>query len=221
MNYEQINKSSLSLKISNISTKIFYQWIKNAKIAYGLNDGDIKQVSSAILREEFVQHLMSAINSLLKENHEEKSISGWSFGYLCGHIQGSLNVKWSNKYIIEQSKEFEDLMIIKSVIGLIELDDSFATKLMIIYDYFLGQRIQPMETIKPLPKKVISIDDKRYRQKKNEHFRKTEAIRYLNDILITNFMSLLNKYETMCCPDITEYLDEQEIKDIVGWEHFA
>jgi len=34
-------------------------------------------------------------------------------------------------------------------------------------------------------------------------------------------MSLLRTYEIMCRPDLSEYLDEREVINLVGKEHFT
>lgn len=119
-------------------------------------------------------------NHLVNEkSKEKKSISGWSFGYICGYMQGSLNVKWSNRYLIETSKEFADLM-------------------------------------KILPDNVVSLVKRGMLKNKNKETLRKEFDVYLEKILMTNYTSLMQSYDVMCCPDLTDHLDEHEVVNLDG-----
>ena len=174
------------------------------------------------IENDFVDHLSSAIESLKNnKSWEKKTIPGWSFGYICGHVQGALNLKWSNQYLIEPSKEFEDLMKIKTILEIFRLDSDVSRKLAIIYDYFISHKKQAVDEDERLPSNVISlIQQGKLQNTSRERYRK-EFHDYFEELLKSNYMSLIQAYDFMCCPDLTKYLDEHEVMNIFGKEHFA
>ncbi|MDQ6967228.1 MAG: hypothetical protein Q9M14_00920 [Mariprofundaceae bacterium] len=154
MNYQRnIRNSSLRFTLRKTAMKLLVNWHECAKNKYNISNTIEFSCDELEIENDLVDSLSSAVKSLVRDkSRENKSTRGWSFGYICGHVQGGLNVKWSNQYLVEPSKEF------------------------------------------------------------NEYFEK---------LFVTNYMSLLETYDAMCCPDLTEYLNECEVINLVGKEHFA
>jgi len=223
MDYQKIIKSSnLKFSIKRISVQLITNWFACTKIKY-----DISNVANFVIDElevenDFVDHLSSAIDSLINnKSWKKRTIPGWSFGYLCGHIQGALNSKWINQYLIEPSKEFEDLMKIKAILEILRIDSDVSRKLEIIYDYFISHKKQAVDKDEKLPSNVVSLIQRgKLINTRREKYRK-EFHDYFEDILKSNYMSLIQTYDFMCCPDLTKYLDEHEVVNIVGKKHFA
>lgn len=110
------------------------------------------------VEDVFIDHLEKAIKTLVEEKSEEKKlIKGWSFGYVCGYLRGSIDVEWVNKYIIKQSKEYKDLMKIKAIIAYLKWDQSSLDKIFSIYKYLIDQRVQSTEIVESTSSNVISI----------------------------------------------------------------
>ncbi len=223
MNYlNKIKQSELAFKIKGIANDVFKKWLKNAQKTYDLTPEFIKKIENDQVDKFFLNHLEDAIHSLVeKTSGEKKEIPGWSFGYLCGHLAGSIDVEWVNKYIIEPSVEFEDLLKIKAIISGFKSDNTLVKTTNIIYNLLLKNRVQPTDLIKSQKSKIIPISgyDDSALIKDNEF--KKDIIRILSKDLELKILALLDKKKDNCCPDITSYLDIQVIKQIVGKEHFT
>jgi len=223
MNYQRnIRNSSLRFTLRKAAIKLVVNWHECAKIKYNNSNTIEFSYDELEVENDLVDNLSSAIKSLVRDKSRgKKSTPGWSFGYICGHVQGGLNVKWSNQYLVEPSKEFEDLMKLKTIMELLKIDADALSKIEIIYNYFTTHRNGVANEKERLPDNVISLvqrgklknnDKVRYRKEFNEYFEK---------LFMTNYMSLLETYDAMCCPDLTEYLNEREVINLVGKEHFA
>ena len=223
MDYKKkITNSGIAFRIKSISKQIFSQWLENAKDVYGLSPELFNKIKDDEVENTFLAHLERAIEALVEnKSDKKKSIRGWSFGYLCGHLQGSIEVEWVNKYIIEPSQEYEDLMKIKAIIEYLNFDDTSLDKIFSIYQYLITQRIQPTGSIEVTSSNVISI----FKHKSLNQVKENEFKENINDILSKElelkFMKLINKKNDICCPDISKYLDIQDIKNIAGEKQFA
>ncbi|MDM8546993.1 hypothetical protein QUF61_10910 [Candidatus Venteria ishoeyi] len=223
MNYQHnIRNSPLKFVLRKISMQLVRKWLECAKYKYGSNtiaDFDFDEIE---VENDFIRHLSNAIESLINyKSREKKSIPGWSFGYICGHVQGALNVTWSNLYLLEPSKEFENLMKLKTVIELLRIDNDFSQKIEIIYSYFITHRNRGIIAKEALPDNVISLIETGKLKNINKGITRKEFDEYFENLFMTNYMSLLQSYDYMCCPDLTEYLDENEMINLVGKVHFS
>ena len=223
MDYIQnIKNSPLKFAVRKTSIQLVTKWLKCASYKYDSNYIRKIDFDETEVENDFIESLANAIESLVKEkSKEKKSISGWSFGYICGYMQGSLNVKWSNRYLIEPSEEFADLMKIKSIIELLRYDSDTLQKIEIIYDYFLTHKNRMATEEESLPDNVVSLVKRGMLKNKNKETLRKEFDVYLEKILMTNYMSLMQSYNFMCCPDLTDYLDEHEVINLVGRQQFA
>ncbi len=223
MNYQQnIRNSSLRFVLRQIAIQLATGWHECANYKYNNSDSIGSSYDELEVENDLVDNLSSAIESLVRDKSwEKKSMPGWSFGYICGHAQGALNVKWSNQYLVEQSKEFEDLMKLKTIMELLKIDTNVLPKIEIIYNYFTTHRNGVVNEEEVLPDNVISLIQRGKMQNKNKGRYRKEFDEYFEKLFITNYMSLLRTYDFMCCPDLTEYLNEREVINLVGKEHFA
>ena len=91
----------------------------------------------------------------------------------------------------------------------------------IIYDYFISHKKQVVDKDEKLPSNVVSLIQRgKLKNTRRERYRK-EFHDYFEELLKSNYMSLVQTYDFMCCPDLTKYLDEDEVVNIVGKKHFA
>lgn len=223
MNYKKkIRQSILVFKIKSIAEKVFSTWLENASVIYDLSPTYIERIKDDETESIFLERLNSAINSLVKEKSDDKkSIKGWSFGFLCGHIQGGIDVEWVNKYVIEPSKDYENLMKLKAIKEFINFDDTSFDQIFLINQYLNSKRTQPLGETEFSSSNIKSIFDH-----KNSSGIKISKFKHdMNDFLKSElefkYMKILNSKNRTCCPDITHYLDENMIAEIVGKEHFA
>jgi len=182
MNYQQnIRRSSLRFALRKTSIELVSGWFECARNKHdipGLENADFDELE---VENDFVEYLSCAIESFLSDvTKEQKSIPGWSFGYICGHTQGELNVQWTCRYLIEPSMEFEDLMKLKTILELIKEDSSMLSKIEIIYDYFLTNKNEVASKKEVLADNVISLvqrgklkntNRERYRKEFEEYFK--------------------------------------------------
>lgn len=221
-NKKKIRQSILTFKIKDIAEKVFSIWLDNASFVYDLSPEYIDKIKDDDVDDIFLDHLDRAIKSLVHDKSDEKkSTKGWSFGFLCGHIQGSIDVEWVNRYVIEPSKEYENLMKAKAIKEFINLDNASFEKIFLIYEQLISKRVQPLEKTEYSSSNIKSIfDHENSNSIKFNKFKKD-----MNDFLLKEFefkyMKILNSKNRTCCPDITYYLDETVIVKIVGNEHFT
>jgi len=220
---KKIRKSALTFKIKDLANKIFSMWLDNASFVYDLPSEYIDRIKNDNDEVEsiFLDHLDLAINSLVNNDSDKKSIKGWSFGFLCGHIQGSIDVEWFNKYVLEPSKEYENLMKAKAIKEFINFDKASFEKIFLIYEHLISEQVLPLEKTAFSSSNIKSIFNH-----KNSSLIKLNTFKSdMNDFLYQDFevkyMKMLNSKKSTCCPELTGYLDESFIIEIVGKEHFT
>lgn len=223
MNYQQkLRESELRFRMKAISYELITKWIECARNRYGFHDIDSNNINEADAESDFSEELLSAIQSLIEEVSIEKtSIPGWSFGYICGHIQGSLNAKWTNQYIIVGSNEYNDLMKIKTIIELMRVAPVCMKKIGLIYDYFTKENKQLSIDETDLPLNVVSLVRKGKLPKSSNETYKKSFDEYFSKLFMDNYMSLLRSYNIECCPALRNYLVEHEVINVIGKEYFA
>jgi hypothetical protein len=219
MDYEsRIKSSPLIFKMKSISAEVFLRWLSCAGRVYGVSAG-AQTMDRNEIANTFLHRFVDAAKALVENGSDKKAIHGWSFGFLCGHIQGALDVEWFNTYVIRPSNEFSDLMKIKSIIEFFRLDRAARMRLAVIYDYFLEQKAGQPDKVEHLPPNVVQL-----RQASQEEMRLEDLAAsiadYLKITLEDNYSRILKQQRTNCCPDLTSYFDIAEVREVVGSEHF-
>jgi hypothetical protein len=223
MNYnKRIRQSRFGFKVKKIAADIFNKWMENAQSVYGLSPDAINTIGQEQVDEVFIEHLEKAIISLTEEESPEKTtIPGWGFGFLCGYVQGSIDVYWVNKYIIEPGREFEELLKLKSMILCLNFDDSTVNKIFLIYSHLLQDRIHVSDLVQNENSNIIPIKKFDNSSLIQRNAFKKEIIEILSNELTQKIMTLLENKKENCCPDITGYLDINDMIEIAGEEHFG
>jgi hypothetical protein len=223
MNYKKkIRQSELTFKIKDIAQKVFSVWLDNASFVYDFSPEYIDKIKGDEVENTFLDHLERAINSLVHDKSDEKtSIKGWSFGFLCGHIQGSIDLEWVNKYVIEPSEEYENLMKAKAIKEFINLDSASFEKIFLIYEHLISKRVQPLEETELSCSNIKSIFEHKNSNSIKFNKFKTDMNNFLFREFEFKYMKMLNSKNRTCCPDMTYYLDESIIVKIVGNKHFT
>lgn len=122
--------------ISKIAFEMFRDWTRNAKKEFPHLDFSI------IDETNFVEDLLHATGkaSIAIKNHEKaerRKQMGFDKGYICGFIGGNINVKWYNDYVIKQSKEYKEFLVLKSIKIHLELFELERVKINSIYAHLL------------------------------------------------------------------------------------
>lgn len=223
MNYKQkIVSSPVYFSLQRIAHTIFNEWLESTKEFYNLSNEFYEKLQDEKVGEIFINNLAQAINTLINETSEDKQrIHGWSFGYVCGHLQGSINIEWINKYIIEPSEEFEELLKLKAIMALLNWDNDTSNKVFSIYKHFVKHRIQPTSPLDSMAQNVIQISDyKNIELADNNAFQKN-IVNLLACQLQEKKMEMLEAENKDCCPDITQFLKVNDIRQIVGSKIFS
>ncbi|MBV5339668.1 MAG: hypothetical protein J0665_08910 [Deltaproteobacteria bacterium] len=223
MNYKKkIKNSPLAFRINSISKEVFTIWLENAKTAYNLKPDLINKIQNDKFEDVFLNYLSDAIKILVEDKSlEKKTVPGWSFGYVCGNVQGKLEVTWYNKYILEASIEYENILKIKAVIEYFKLDTLLLDKIGTIYSHLLEQRVQPSVDKCEVSPNLISIF--KYKNKNNSKIDdfKSSIVELLSTDIQAKILTLLNLQHYDCCPDLDKYFNFDEIVEIAGHENFA
>lgn len=218
----RIKRSPLAFRITVISKGVFVEWLENAKTAYRLQADLIDVIKNDNYEDLLIDYLADAIDALVTDKSiEKKSIPGWSYGYVCGNVQGRLEVAWYNKYIIEAGIDYKNIMKIKAVIEYLKFDALLLDKIGKIYSYLIEQKVQTsvekfdnfsnvVSIFKNINKSNVMIEDF-----------KGSIIALLSADVENKVMALLNAQHYDCCPDLDKYLNYNDILQIAGDEHFA
>jgi hypothetical protein len=221
MNYTVIIKDSpLSFSLIGISAQLIAGWLSMAKQKYQLPYLNGIHIDPQQVEEDLVATLSSAIHSLVNEKSlEKKAIPGWSFGYLCGYAQGELNVIWSDRYLIVPSQKFEDLLKLKAICQALKIDQIWQP-IAKVYEYVLKNKHQWGGSEEQFLQPISLVKNKNHQPVETKKCR-DEFMGYVNHIFFEKYKSLLNSHDAKCCPDLTNYLDKQEVIKLVGVEHFS
>lgn len=223
MDYKKkIKRSSLAFRISKISKEVFAVWLENAKTAYNLQADLIDKIQNDRVEDVFLDYLAAAIKVLVEDKSiEKKTVPGWFFGYVCGNVQGRLEVTWYNKYILETGIEYENIIKIKAVIEYFKLDTLLLDEIGKIYSHLLEQRVPPsVDKWDVFPNVVSIFKGKNDGSAKIDDF-KNSIVELLSTDLEAKILTLLNLQHYDCCPDLDKYFDYDEIVQIAGDENFA
>jgi hypothetical protein len=223
MDYKKkIKRSPLAFRISKISKEVFAVWLENAKTAYNLQADLIDKIQNDKVEDVFLDYLAAAIKVLVEDKSiEKKTVPGWSFGYVCGNVQGRLEVTWYNKYILETGIEYENIIKIKAVIEYFKLHTLLLDEIGKIYSHLLEQRVPPsVDKWDVFPNVVSIFKGKNDSSAKIDDF-KNSIVELLSTDLKAKILTLLNLQHYDCCPDLDKYFDYDEIVQIAGDENFA
>lgn len=223
MDYKKkIKRSPIAFRISVISKVVFAEWLENAKVAYSLQADLIDIIKNDDVENLLMDCLTDAIKTLVENKSiEKKAVPGWSFGYVCGNVQGRLEAIWYKKYILETGIEYENIIKLKAIVEYFKLDLLLLDKIGKIYSHLLEQRVQPSVDKFNIFQNVVSIlKNKNNTNVKIEDF-KSSILELLSADIETKIMALLNSQHYDCCPDLDKYLNYNDIVQIAGDGHFA
>lgn len=115
-----VERSPLYFKIQDVAPKFFETWKNHMKKVYPDYPYDD---NPEILRKEMVESFASGLESLYNNSQEERKIFGWSEGYIFGFVSSNLATHWFNKHIYCETKEFKQILFLKSIILYFQIDD--------------------------------------------------------------------------------------------------
>lgn len=221
MNYKKtIRDSNIAFKIKKNAVIIFDIWVKNARKEYNLSSDFFIEAENGVIEKDFIDSFEKAILDLIEEKSaEKKKTPGWSYGFLCGSLQGRIDVCWYNRYILEKSEDFKDLLKMKALISYLNYDDFIVGKIAKVYDFLVKDKIKPVDLFENKNSNIYPFSE--YSGSVKNYEFQENIIRILSENLEIKIMELLDRQGDNCCPDIDTYLTIDEVVEIVGKEHFA
>jgi len=119
---------------------LFQDWVKNAKLAYPRFNFLIKDVE--MLKTDLENAITKAVFALQKEEkYEKRAKSGFDYGYVCGHLQGSLNTLWFHEYIYKQTNDFKIFSVINALDSYLKVDELLKIKMQTLYTSHYNNQI--------------------------------------------------------------------------------
>lgn len=206
--------SSFGSRLGELAPFLLDQWLECAGREYGISNirsrVDVNRFSAL---DDFIDILFSALDSLSKKSPESAMSFFGSYGFICGFVQGGLNVRWTDSFIVEYTTEFKDLLKLKTVLEILKHDRRLAKKVDIYYDYYLDSNgIRSDRTFTDNTAPVIEHSEGRGFGKGKYT---DEFCAYFEKSVVEGFQSLHRKYNRMCCPDLTDYLDRREVRELL------
>ncbi len=221
MQYEQkIRQSPLYFRIKPIAVDLAKHWFDCAKLQYAsLSMEPVQSDDNAeVFRHDLLKALSDALHSVEDKPVDKKSVAGWSHGFVCGHIEGALNILWTNRYLLEPSNDFKGLIRIKTLLTLLQTDDELSRKIQPVYQHFLRHFNSPFDEAEPLPENVIPLSAASQPDQVTECRKGFEE--YFSQLLLTRYLDTLDLYKVKYRPNLFDYISQNELADIVGQEHF-
>jgi len=220
---EIIRSSPVASKLPMVALKVFEEWKSRAVLVYKSDPFRTRSAPSGDVVDDFAGRLADALRSLvLDKPPEKKSIPGWSYGYVCGYVQSSLDVEWYDRFFFGTSQQIRTMMKVKALAEYLRLEPGSIEKILRIYDYLEGRGLAPIDTASITDSDILHLDDFRDRgsqsRARNERSR-TELITYLENHLRKRYVAIMKSKRLECAPDIGKYLTCQDVLEMVGKEH--
>lgn len=223
MNYlEAVKKSKLRFAIPGIADSLLRGFCRCAELNYVDFDSAKFTYDQHEVAENVFEALELALSSLANNKSPKKQkVPGWSYGYICGHAQKQLSVLWTGIYIIETRREFSDIVNSRAVSELLNIDDLALEKFGILFEHYntTGHKFNKIK--EDLPSNVVSLLSSEKRRSKARESKRKEVVGYFHGLFMTGYKSMLKKYDVECCPDLTYYIAEEVLIEMIGKEHFA
>lgn len=130
----RIKQSPLFLKMKTFTPEMFHAWhgyVQDIYAKVSPEEQDRERLVTDVL-EAFARGLESVQT---QEHSEKRSIPGWSYGYVCGFVEGNLETTWYNRYVLPHEQECQHLLLLKSLLLLFDADPTTRVKLWQIHQY--------------------------------------------------------------------------------------
>jgi hypothetical protein len=167
---------------------------------------------------QIINDLISTIKiakKKLKEKNKEKLEMGkFQIGYLSGFIRSNLNSKWIYEYIVKQSNEYKEFLVIKAL--LIHFKDNFLDQIRVvaIYNDLLHLDNNILDADSHISKKEI---EKNELNELNQVASESQLLQTLDNYINKYISDFLNNEsdETYVLP-VEKYFNEKELMEIAN-----
>ena len=217
----KLRHSSLTFGLKRIAEKIFHQWLDNAATTFSFSEQFIEQIKDDDMTPALTEQLLEALHLLVStKTEQDKAKPSWSFGFVCGHIEGSLEVTWVNKYVIQHSKEYRDLLKLLALKNVLMSDKAVINNVHEMYQHLL-QNSATNPLVQSMPStNVINIGQHQKTNQARLNLFESEMDTFLTESITSLHISLLSSKEEACNLNVIDHISEAQLIEIVGQEHF-
>ncbi|MCU0354307.1 MAG: hypothetical protein MUD08_11305 [Cytophagales bacterium] len=132
----QYNNVSL-LEYSSIAFELFRHWTARAKEDYAAFDFTI--LDEQQLASDLEEIANAALSSLQKKSIENRSLSGYDYGYFLGYVASRLNGHWYHEYIVKQKPVYKEFIALKAISVFLKQNILTDVKIQEMYKAFLSR----------------------------------------------------------------------------------
>lgn len=200
------------VELANKAFTMFRDFTKNVKRFHA--DANLDILDEGVLVRDLLGVIKKARKALLvEEKEEERSIDGYSVGFMRGYIAGNLSIHWVHEYIIKQSQDYKVFIAMKSMRLYLELDTVAAIKSRSIYHHLLseGSNLSDMVTgVKP-----VELD--KWLADESESFPTNEILQILQNKEHEYIKAFLKKDYDQYLISPKGYFTDGELLDIINY----
>ncbi|MBT4836297.1 MAG: hypothetical protein HON94_03010 [Methylococcales bacterium] len=201
-----IRDSPINFRIKRFSPEIFSIWKRN------INRMDLTETNDKIL-EDVIDSIVSALSTIKKNKDIKSQSTSISYAFVCGHIQGRLDGIWHNRYIIQKSSTFKELLLLKSMmLGVID-DQAKLLEIQSIYDSLLEENFLDDNPINS--ENVVYLNKFHANSTQNPDDFKNKLKSFLEETLLLKYDQIIKKNPEIFCPDIQPFFSLEEIIHLI------
>lgn len=195
--------------LKNKAFKMFNQWVTNAKIDYPHLNYQIKELSN--LENNLEKIVYEAVFTLEQEEKlEKRKIEGYDYGFICGFIIGSLNVKWNYEYIYKQSNQYKMFEVLVILSSYLKFDDLKKIQLKSLYEEHYASEINIDNPNTEIP--ILIPKDIDFLEMENEP---NPILATLENLKLEMISNNNRKKSVHYLKSVYEYLSEEEVLEIL------
>ncbi len=218
--FTQIKESPLLFKIKRFTPEVFHRWHQCAQKLYPTVSPEEQE--EKLLFSDMLDAFSGALEQVTSNQHVKKRRRPeWTHGYVCGFVQGNLQVAWYNRYVLSHIEEYKEVLLLKSLLELFKIDPQTWEKLWAVYQYVSRDFVLEHYGIRQsLPEDELSnvvrlVDyDPGNQRAVAELWQWTEQ--QWEKELKQKYLRLLSQKQRGGVPDLTEYVNEEEVKGLLG-----
>lgn len=216
-----LRNSGTRFELEGIASEIFCIWIKTAGLEHNVAAAKAQKYSSnGQLNEDFTNCFLDAFRSEKSIGTQEKRARNeWSYGYICGYIQGNLETKWYDQFIFKRSEKYRELLETKALIEFLKLSSAPSESIGQIHEHLLHEESGIIEETNTSSGNVFYLKDRKGTAgvKANE-IQKRLVGKLEKSLLLDYYKTVEGESEHMFCPDVTDYFSCEKIESFLNCE---
>ena len=210
-----VQKSSLIFKIKDTASKIYKVWIENTQPHYPHYPF---KATDDILTTDLKNAFVNALKALCtEEKKDNRNDLGWSIGFIFGFVSSTLSTQWSFEYVYKETDEYKQLLLLKTLIQYLDVDQIIIERLERLYNFFLDKKTNVAENGNNKSEIIVSFRKfKKEKNKRSHNNFSTTLIEYLESIMLEKHNAIFtNLIKNQYLPDIKYFFSKDDIQSII------